>query len=620
MAADRSAEPGSDKNTDMGSGNAADPSSNAANLSRDTDAILVSGLSKSFGKGVARRDALKNVSLRIPVGSMMALIGPDGAGKTTLLRMLAGILTPDAGEVRVLGHLLPRQALALQSRIGYMPQRFGLYEDLTVEENFNLFASLHGIPQAARESRFAELLTLTALGPFRNRQAGQLSGGMKQKLGLACTLIHPPQLLLLDEASVGVDPISRRELWSIIRQQVASQRVTVLLSTAYMDEAERCDHVLLLHEGEILAQGSPAKLSAPFAGCAYMLQNIPTAQRSLQTHIARLPGVVDASMQADGLRIVMQQPHPPVLEGSLATHGAPIAVPSRLEDAFVSLLFKRGAHHAIETPPQREANRNPELKDAVAEEAMVEVKNLYAYFGDFCAVKDVSFSVCKGEIFGLLGANGAGKSTTFRMLCGLMPASSGVLRIAGIDLRKTTAAGRARIGYVSQKFSLYGALSVQQNLSFFAAAYGLQNKRKQERMAWALDELELKEYSSMNAGSLPLGYKQRLALACALMHEPAILFLDEPTSGVDPLARREFWARVNALAEGGTTCLVTTHFMEEAEYCDHLVLMSLGEVLAQGTPGEIKERVRRTDRPTPSMEDAFIQLIEKHEQTTRRAS
>ncbi|MHB1698795.1 MAG: ATP-binding cassette domain-containing protein [Acidobacteriaceae bacterium] len=617
MAADRNAEPDSDKNADMGSDNAADSSSNAANLSLDKDAILVGGLSKSFGKGVARRDALKNVSLRIPVGSMTALIGPDGAGKTTLLRMLAGILTPDAGEVRVLGHLLPRQALALQSRIGYMPQRFGLYEDLTVEENFNLFASLRGIPLAARESRFAELLTLTALGPFRNRRAGQLSGGMKQKLGLACTLIHPPQLLLLDEASVGVDPISRRELWSIIHQQVTSQRVTVLLSTAYMDEAERCDHVLLLHEGEILAQGSPAELSAPFAGCAYMLQNIPTAQRNLQTRIARLPGVVDASIQGDGLRIVMQQPQPPVLEGNLA---APIVAPPRLEDAFVSLLFKRGAHHAIATPPQREANRNPERKDAVAEEAMVEVKNLYAYFDNFCAVKDVSFSVRKGEIFGLLGANGAGKSTTFRMLCGLMPASSGVLRIAGIDLRKTTAAGRARIGYVSQKFSLYGALSVQQNLSFFAAAYGLQNRRKQERMAWAMDELELKEYSSMNAGSLPLGYKQRLALACALMHEPAILFLDEPTSGVDPLARREFWARVNALAEGGTTCLVTTHFMEEAEYCDHLVLMSLGEVLAQGTPGEIKERVRRTDMPTPSMEDAFIQLIEKHEQSTRRAS
>jgi ABC-2 type transport system ATP-binding protein len=248
------------------------------------------------------------------------------------------------------------------------------------------------------------------------------------------------------------------------------------------------------------------------------------------------------------------------------------------------------------------------------------VKDLFRYFGDFAAVNNVSFSVRNGEIFGLLGANGAGKSTTFRMLCGLLPSSSGTLSVAGVDLRTASAEARARIGYVSQKFSLYGALSVQQNLSFFSAAYGLESRRRKERMAWALEELELKEYTTMNAGDLPLGYKQRLALACALMHEPSILFLDEPTSGVDPLARREFWARVNALAEGGTTCLVTTHFMEEAEYCDRLVLMSLGEILAQGTPSEIKAKARRADRPNPSMEDAFISLIEEHEQASRRAS
>lgn len=576
------------------------------------DAVVVRSLSKSFGKGAARRDALKNVSLQIPAGSMTALIGPDGAGKTTLLRLLAGILTPVAEEIRVLDHPLPKEALALQGQIGYMPQRFGLYEDLTVEENLNLFADLHSIPRKMREVRFAELLTMTALGPFRERRAGQLSGGMKQKLGLACTLIHPPELLLLDEASVGVDPISRRELWSIIHQQVVSQNVTVLLSTAYMDEAERCDHVILLHEGEILAQGNPAQLAAPLQGHAFVVENISTAPRNLQANIAQLPGVVDAAIQGDGLRIVMEQAGPPVLPGKLSVYGTPKAVPARLEDAFVSLLFSRSPRHSIPLPPQRD----PALDDA----AVVEVKALSRYFGAFAAVKNVSFSVRKGEIFGLLGANGAGKSTTFRMLCGLLPSSSGTLRVAGVDLRTATAAARARIGYVSQKFSLYGSLSVQQNLSFFAAAYGLEKQHKQDRMAWALEELELKDYTTMNAGSLPLGYKQRLALACALMHEPSILFLDEPTSGVDPLARREFWARVNALAEGGTTCLVTTHFMEEAEYCDHLVLMSLGEILAQGTPAEIKERVRRPDRPKPSMEDAFISLIEEHEQTSRRAS
>ncbi len=576
------------------------------------DAVVVRNLSKSFGEGANRRDALKNVSLQIPAGSMTALIGPDGAGKTTLLRLLAGILMPVAEEIRVLNHPLPQEALALQRQIGYMPQRFGLYEDLTVEENLTLFADLHSIPGKMRERRFAELLTMAALGPFRKRQAGQLSGGMKQKLGLACTLIHPPQLLLLDEASVGIDPISRRELWSIIHQQVVSQNVTVLLSTAYMDEAERCDHVILLHEGEILAQGNPAQLATPLQGHAFVLENIPTAPRNLQAHFAQLPGVLDAVIQGDGLRIVMEHPGPPALPGKLAAYGAPKAVQARLEDAFVSLLFNRSPRHSIPQPPQRDTTRE--------DVAVVEVKELYRYFGAFAAVKNVSFSVRKGEIFGLLGANGAGKSTTFRMLCGLLPSSSGTLRVAGVDLRKTTAAGRARIGYVSQKFSLYGSLSVQQNLAFFAAAYGLENQRKKKRMAWALEELELKEYSKINAGNLPLGYKQRLALACALMHEPSILFLDEPTSGVDPLARREFWARVNALAEGGTTCLVTTHFMEEAEYCDHLVLMSLGEILAQGTPSEIKEKVRRPDHPSPSMEDAFISLIEEHEQTSRRAS
>jgi ABC-2 type transport system ATP-binding protein len=564
----------------------------------DMDAVVVRNLSKSFGKGAARRDALKNVSLQLPVGSMTALIGPDGAGKTTLLRLLAGILTPVTGEIYVLDHPLPKEALALQSQIGYMPQRFGLYEDLTVEENLTLFADLHGIPHETREGRFAELLTMTALGPFRKRLAGQLSGGMKQKLGLACTLIHPPQLLLLDEASVGVDPISRRELWSIIQQQVADQKVTVLLSTAYMDEAERCDHVILLHEGEILAQGNPAQLAAPLQGHAFVLEDVPAASRELQAKIAQLPGVVDTVIQGDGLRIVMQEPLQPVLQNDLAAYGTPKAVPARLEDAFVSLLFSRTARHSIPLPPR------PDTIDGHA--AVVVVKDLFRYFGDFAAVNNVSFSVRKGEIFGLLGANGAGKSTTFRMLCGLLPSSSGTLSVAGVDLRTASAEARARIGYVSQKFSLYGTLSVQQNLSFFSAAYGLESRRRKERMAWALEELELKEYTAMNAGDLPLGYKQRLALACALMHEPSILFLDEPTSGVDPLARREFWARVNALAEGGTTCLVTTHFMEEAEYCDHLVLMSQGEILAQGTPSEIKAKVRRADQPNPSMEDAFI--------------
>ena len=578
------------------------------------DAVVTSALCKSFGKGTARREAVKAISLRIPEGSMTALIGPDGAGKTTLLRILAGILTPDSGTVQVLGYMLPKDALALQAQIGYMPQRFGLYDALTVEENFTLFADLHNVPESMREQRFAELLTMTALGPFRKRQAGRLSGGMKQKLGLACTLIHPPRLLLLDEASVGVDPISRRELWSIVERQVAEQYVTVLLSTAYMDEAERCGHAILMHEGEILAQGGPIELTAQYLGRSYLLRTASSSVRAMQSVVSHLPGVVDTAIQGEQLRMVMRTTDPPLLPEALVGYGSPQPAAPRLEDAFVSLLYSRTQRHPV-SMPALPGNHHDEGDGRV-----VEVSGLTKFFGAFAAVKNVTFSVDRGEIFGLLGANGAGKSTTFRMLCGLLPSSSGALRVDGIDVRKARAAARARIGYVSQKFSLYGALSVLQNLAFFAAVYGLDSRRRKGRIAWALEEMELSQYASMNAGELPLGYKQRLALACALMHEPAILFLDEPTSGVDPLARREFWARVNALAAGGTTCLVTTHFMEEAEYCDRLVLMSLGEILAEGTPAQIKARARSASRPAPTMEDAFIALIEEHEQATRRAS
>ena len=576
------------------------------------DAVVVRDLRKTFGRGKTARAALKGVSLTLPAGGITALIGPDGAGKTTLLRLLAGILTPGHGEIRVLGHELPGEALKVQARTGYMPQRFGLYEDLTVHENFDLFASLRGVAYNQREQRFAELLTLTALGPFRGRRAGKLSGGMKQKLGLACALIRPLDLLLLDEPSVGVDPVSRRELWSIIRRQVAEHHVTVLLSTAYMDEAERCDRVILLHEGNVLAHGTPAELTEPLAGRSFLLRTSRDGSRSLQREIAALPRVIDTAIQGESIRIVMQQPEAPATGETSGAAGTPVAVPPRLEDAFVSLLWQSGTRpaHVSETAAR---GREPDR-------VVVEVHRLCRNFGDFAAVKDVSFSVRQGEIFGLLGANGAGKSTTFRMLCGLLPSSSGTLRVAGVDLRTARAAARARIGYVSQKFSLYGTLSVGQNLAFFASAYGLEGKRRLERIEWALENLELRQYLTTNAGTLPLGYKQRLALACALMHEPDILFLDEPTSGVDPLARREFWARINALAEAGTTCLVTTHFMEEAEYCDRLVLMSLGEVLAEGTPAELRAATRRPDLPAPTMEDAFIALIEEHERITRRAS
>ena len=573
---------------------------------------------KQFKQGKNTVDAIKGIDARFQQGRITGLLGPDGAGKTTLIRLAAALLLPSAGQVLVLGLDTRHQATAIQQRIGYMPQRFGLYEDLTVQENLELYADLQGLTFAARQQRFAELLKLTALGPFSARRAGALSGGMKQKLGLACTLLRAPSLLLLDEPTVGVDPISRRELWSIIRL-MRDQGVAVVVSTAYLDEAEQCDDIVLLHEGKVLAHQPPEAFRTPLEGHAFLVRHPQQRRRALQESLRLRPGVVDALVQAEGVRVVLQG------TAALAQDGEQWEVmPPRFEDAFVSLLQNRqtqtdASARLQSAQPAREGALVQTAPDGVAT-TLIEVKDLRRNFGAFQAVKGISFSVGKGEVFGLLGANGAGKSTTFRMLCGLLPASSGTLRVAGADLRTAGASARARIGYVSQKFALYSNLSARQNLDFFASAYGLKGGKRQQRLDWAFAEFELADYADSAAMDLPLGYKQRLALACALMHEPSILFLDEPTSGVDPLARREFWQRINHLAESGVTVLITTHFMDEAEYCDHLVLMSLGEILAFGTPREIRGQVRSAALPDPTMEDAFIALIQSHEAQIRRAA
>ena len=563
--------------------------------------LEIAGVAKTFRAGKRELRALRGVSLNMGRGLVMGLVGPDGAGKTTLMRLAAGLLVPDAGRITALGLDATRQSLELQASLGYMPQRFGLYEDLSVRENLDLYADLQGVPRAERAGRYAELMKMTGLAPFTARLAGRLSGGMKQKLGLACTLVRAPQLLLLDEPTVGVDPVSRRELWQIVYRLVKSEGMSVLLSTAYLDEAERCDRVLLLHEGEALEEGEPAALCAPMRGRCFVARGGNAGKRALQEAALGAPGVIDALIQGADVRLVTEAgAAPPVLEGARVEPVAP-----RFEDAFVALLHgretSRGEFFEISVP---------ENKDSRSHEVVIEVRGAQRRFGDFYAVKDVSFEVRRGEIFGLLGANGAGKSTTFRMLCGLLPASAGSLRVAGVDLRHGAAAARARIGYMSQKFSLYGNLSVRQNVEFFAGAYGLAGRRRAERVAWALDGFDLAQAADDASAELALGYKQRLAMACALMHEPEILFLDEPTSGVDPLARREFWRRINALAHHGVTVLVTTHFMEEAEYCDRLAIMAAGEILATGGPAEIKARARADGTSEPTMEDAFIRLIE----------
>ena len=571
-------------------------------------ALVFSGVGKAFRSGQRIVRALDGVSVTVDPGKVTGLIGPDGAGKTTLMRLAAGLLRVDEGSIQVLGIDVAQAPLDVQSSIGYMPQRFGLYEDLSVRENLDLYADLQGLPASQRPERFAELLRMVGLTPFMARLAGRLSGGMKQKLGLACTLVRPPRLLLLDEPTVGVDPVSRRELWTIVYRLVRDEGMSVLLSTAYLDEAERCDAVILLHQGRVLGQGPPGDFSGRLAGHSFLVEVDGVAKRSLQTRLAALDGVVDAVIQGERVRVVMREARPP----DLSALDIPSKADSRVqpadpifEDAFVSLLRKDPSEQPAEAPTM------PSPGAAAGDGSVIEVEGVKRRFGDFYAVKGVSFGVRRGEVFGLLGANGAGKTTTFRMLCGLLPASEGHLQVAGHDLRHAAARARGRIGYMAQRFSLYGNLTVAQNLGFFASAYGLHRRARRERIRWALEGFDLTTYADTQSSDLPLGYKQRLAMAAALMHEPDILFLDEPTSGVDPLARREFWHRINLLAEKGVTVLVTTHFMDEANYCDRLLIMADGETLAQGTPAEMKARFRSADLPDPTMEDAFIGLIEQ---------
>jgi drug efflux transport system ATP-binding protein len=571
-------------------------------------ALEFKGVKKTFLRGGSTVQALVDISFHISPGKVTGLIGPDGAGKTTLMRLATGLLIPDQGHIQALGIDVLKEPLQIQSLVGYMPQRFGLYEDLTVQENLNLYADLQGVAKVDRVLRYQELMHMTGLAPFTSRLAGKLSGGMKQKLGLACTLVRPPQLLLLDEPTVGVDPVSRRELWSIVYGQV-KEGMSVLLSTAYLDEAERCHEVILMHQGKRLGQGSPHSFSEPLRGRVFHVTMPSVGKRSLSTRLNATSGIIDAIIEGEKVRIVTVEASMPDLSKTL-TDISDLKIEAAepiFEDAFIATLKVDQTTIAQQNAPLSDVSKT---KPKPIEKAIIEVNDLQRRFGNFYAVNGVSFSVVRGEIFGLLGANGAGKSTTFRMLCGLLPVTSGELHIAGLDLRHTAGLARGRLGYMAQRFSLYVNLTVEQNLRFFASAYGLNRSKRKKQINWALTAFELTSYRDTVSGDLPLGYKQRLAMAAALMHEPDILFLDEPTSGVDPLARREFWQRINALAESGVTILVTTHFMDEANYCDRLVIMAEGKVLAEGTPADMKARFRSQQHPDPTMEDAFIGLIE----------
>ena len=589
--------------------------------------VIATDLNKTFKaeqKGLDDVQALQGINMQIKTGQLTALVGPDGAGKTTFLRLIAGLYKPTAGSLEVLGMDVAKDPQSVQDRISYMPQKFGLYEDLSIQENLDLYADLHGVPMNVRKERFARLLKITDLARFTERPAGKLSGGMKQKLGLACTLVRSPELLLLDEPSVGVDPLSRRDLWSIIEQLVREENLSVILSTAYMDEAERCHEVYVMLDGQVLKQGTPDELTAQAQAQTWQVKPSPDMKaRVLQAHLLdNQHYIADAVPKGDVVRFITRT-ESPSLPADLLPKGV-VAEPraAELEDAFMLLLHE--AKHIQKTvlaqenlaldpsitliensdPPQVKTEQNVKQQ---LEKPVIVVKDLVRTFGDFTAVASTSFDVSRGEIFGLLGPNGAGKTTTFRMLCGLLPASSGMLEVAGMNLRTARAQARAKIGYVSQKFALYGNLSVLDNLKFFGGAYGLSGKQLKQQIDKALLQFELKPHAK--SGDLPNGFKQRLSMAAALLHQPEIVFLDEPTSGIDPLARRSFWYTIGELANQGMTIIVTTHFMEEAEYCDRIAIQDAGKLLAIGTPQQIRGMTQLEG--VNDMNSAFIAIVEQ---------
>ncbi len=470
------------------------------------NAIEIRGLTRRFGDVTA----VAELTLDVPQGTLFGLVGPDGAGKTTTLRMLAGVLRPTAGDALLGGASIAHDPEAVKNRIAYMSQRFGLYADLTVEENIRFYADLYDVPAQERPARLERLYHFSGLGPFTRRLAGALSGGMKQKLSLCCALIHHPQIMLLDEPTFGVDPISRRELWAIVRDMV-SEGTTVVLTSSMPEEAERCDHVALLEAGRLV------------------------------------PG--------------SRMPSPP-----------PLVHPTSHHEAGVE----------------------------------VSVQNLTRRFGDFTAVDDVSFDVSKGEIFGFVGPNGAGKTTTIKMLTGLLAPTSGTGTVTGHDIRTDSEWIKRRIGYMSQLFSLYNDLTVEENVAFFAGLYGVTGERLAARRAWLLQMAGLEDQQKRLTAELPLGYKQRLALGCAVLHEPPVLFLDEPTSGVDQMARRSFWELIYGFADRGMTVFVTTHYMNEAEYCHRVALMNRGKLIALDEPAALKKEVG-----VPTLDDVFVTLVER---------
>jgi ABC-2 type transport system ATP-binding protein len=565
------------------------------------EAIRTEQLRKCFGE----LTAVAELNLSVPAGELFGLVGSDGAGKTTTLRMLTGIMDPSDGEAFVLGSSMTRKPEAVRGEIGYMSQRFGLYPDLTVLENLLFYADIQMIPRRGRDARVAELLSFAKLAPFKDRGAGKLSGGMKQKLGLACALVHRPRVLFLDEPTNGVDPVSRRDFWRIL-YGLQAEGVTIFVATAYLDEAERCGRVGLMHRGRLLACDTPTGLKTLMKGGVLELSTSDPRQ-AVRLLSADFPS---GTVALFGERVHLYAPNPGEAgRHAAATLSAGGVVLSRvrevepsLEDLFVSLERRGikdgegglggGEWQRSNTPaaPSPVPASKPDAPDpgSPGPAPQVSLHQLTRRFGDFTAVDRVTLDVARGEIFGFLGPNGAGKSTTIRMLCGILPPSSGSGTVAGFDIKTQSEQIKKQIGYMSQKFSLYEDLSVEENIDFYSGIYRIPQEKKRQRKEWVIEMAGLSDKRRARSSTLSGGWKQRLALGCAILHEPPIVFLDEPTSGVDPISRRSFWELIYRLSAAGVTIFVTTHYMEEAECCDRLGFIFGGELIALGTPARLK--------------------------------
>jgi len=555
--------------------------------------ITAQGLAKTYGRGAKSTVAVRDLDIEIHRGEIFGLVGPDGAGKTTTIQMFCGILKPTSGQASVASVDVVREPNKLGGKIGYMSEGFTLYGSLSVRENLDFFADLYKVPPGEREQRIDELLRFTRLDRAADRRAEHLSGGMKKKLALACSLTYSPEVLFLDEPTTGVDPVSRRDFWLLLHDFL-KQGITIFVSTPYMDEAERFHRVAFIDKGEIIACDTSENLKNSLPG--EMLDLLARPQRQALDNLRAHPVPSHVQVFGERLHLLVSNPKKdlPALQKDLSKQGIELSDVQRttpsLEDVFVATLEKREAAPPLTIPVA--SNRTFKAATVKGNQSAVSVSNLTRRFGEFTAVDNISFDVRQGEIFGFLGPNGSGKTTTIRMLCGLLPPTSGSGSVAGWDILGQQERIKPEVGYMSQKFSLYNDLTVEENLDFYAGVYGLSNSKLATRKRWALEMAGLVGKEHAMTRDLSGGWKQRLALGCSILHEPRVLFLDEPTSGVDPISRRAFWDLIYNLSERGVTIFVTTHYMDEAEHCNTLGMIYNGRLIARGSPTELRAGMR----------------------------